>query len=496
MSFPAVLALLAAAVGAYVGLLIWRFRSAPGLQDLGWFAAVALSGAAYTSLNVAITSPAMSDATILVAARLQAFFVLAHAVAWFRYASAFTSRPWPREVPVTWGLLGAAAAALALGLGFADRVLVHRVGALDLTFRDAAPSALGTALMLLSLVTFLAVAARFVAAWRRGVPRAGLHVAVFAVLLAMGVNDGLVMLELYPGFYMVDLGFLGPVAAITYTFSGRVVAESRALADLRGQLERAVAERTAELERSREALFRAEKLAALGQFSAGVSHEVSNPAAVLAANLRYLEESLLAGGAPADAAECLAESREAVERISRLTRQLLDASRLASAPSAQAARVEVREVVDEALARLEPRLAGRPVEVQVEGGLYALGQQQALAQVLDRLLDNAVRSLRPGAGRLAVTGERALGRARLVVEDDGVGMTEATLGRAFDPFFSTRAFGTGKGMGLAVARGLVQSMRGDLMLESAPGRGTRAILELPLAEHPAEPRPLPAVTPP
>jgi signal transduction histidine kinase len=69
-----------------------------------------------------------------------------------------------------------------------------------------------------------------------------------------------------------------------------------------------------------------------------------------------------------------------------------------------------------------------------------------------------------------------------VVEDDGVGMSEETLRRAFDPFFSTRAFGTGTGLGLAVARGLIQSMRGDLRLESAPGRGTRAIVELPLAD--------------
>jgi len=62
-----------------------------------------------------------------------------------------------------------------------------------------------------------------------------------------------------------------------------------------------------------------------------------------------------------------------------------------------------------------------------------------------------------------------------------VGMTEETLRRAFDPYFSTRPFGTGRGLGLAVSRGLVQSMRGDLRLESAPGRGTRATLELPLA---------------
>lgn len=491
MTLSAVLALLASALGAYVGLLAWRFRQAPGLRDQGWFAAAAFSAAAFSSLNVLTTSAAASDALVIWAAKGQFALGLFHTLAWFRYGSAYLGRPWRREGPATWLLLAAALPLLLPGVGFTGAVSFRPVGFGGVVYRDAEPSGLGLAVVALSVALFLATLVRFAAAWRRGVAYAWLHVAALGLVLLMAVNDGLNVAGLLHGVYLLDLGFLVPVMAVTYALSGRVVEESRTLAELWGQLERTVEERTAELARSQEALHRTEKLAALGQFSAGVSHEVSNPASVVAANLRYLEEALLAGPPPPDTRECLVESREAVERIARLTRQLLDASRLAAAPQVPAARVVLAEVVADVVKAAGPRLAGRTVVVEVPPELAALGEPQALAQVLERLLDNALRSLRPGtSGRVSIRGERALTRARLVVEDDGVGMDEQTLARAFDPFFTTRVFGTGTGLGLSVARGLIQSMRGDLRLESAPGRGTRAVVELPVADPTG-----PAVTP-
>jgi signal transduction histidine kinase len=493
VNVSAVLSLIAASLGVYVGLLAWRFRRAPGLKDQGWFALVAFSAAGFTALNVITTSTAASDGLIIWGGKLQLMLGVVHMAAWLRYASAFLGQAWPHEAALGWGLTAAALPLLLPGVGFTGSVDLRPAGYWDIVYRDAEPSALGLAVIGLLGAAMLVIAGRFLAAWRRGVAYAGVHLLAMLLVFLMAVNDGLTLAGVLRGVYLLDFGFLGPVAAVTYALSGRVVEESRTLAELWRQLEHTVEERTSQLTHSRDALYRAEKLAALGQFSAGVSHEVSNPAAVVAANLRYLEEALLAGPPPADARECLAESREAVERIARLTRQLLDASRLASAPHAQGGRLVLAEVVAEVVAAAGPRLAGRTVSVAVPLDLVALGQEQSLARVLDGLLDNAVRSLRPGAaGQVAVRGERALGRARLVVEDDGVGMSEETLSRAFDPFFSTRAFGTGSGLGLAVARGLVQAMRGDLRLESAPGRGTRAIVELPLAE----PAGAAALTPP
>lgn len=478
-------ALLAASVGAYAALLAWRFRHAPGLADQGWFALVALTTAGYSGLNVIPASAGSAGALIVWAAKLQLLLAAIHAVAWFRYCSAWLGRPWPREAAAGWALLAAALPLLLPGVGYDGTVRQRPVDTLDLIYRDARPTTFGALVMVAVLAILVAVLARFFAAWRREVPYAGVHLASLGLLLGMAVNDALVVTGHLRGVYVLDLGFLAPLAAVTYALSGRVVEEARALARQWALLERTVVERTAELASSREALLRAEKLAALGQFSAGVSHEVSNPAAAVAANLRYLEEALQAGSPPPDALECLAESRQSVEQIARLTRQLLDASRLASGPRLSGGRLALAEVVAGVVAEASPRLDGREVLVQVPADLEALGQAAALSRVLDRLLDNALRSLRPGqAGRVAVRGERGVGRVRLVVEDDGVGMDQETLARAFDPFFSTRLFGTGKGLGLAVARGLLQAMRGDLRLERAPGGGTRAIVELPLAEAP------------
>jgi signal transduction histidine kinase len=488
VNLSTVLALLAASLGTYVGLLSWRYRRAPGLKDQGWFALVAFTASGFTALNVVTTSTTASDALILWGARLQLVLSAFHAVAWLRYCSAFLGRPWRHETVASLVIVSSSLLVLLPGLGFTGAVSYRPVASWGVVYRDAELGPLGMVVAATVLLVFLVQVGRFAGGWRRGVAYAWVHTLALAFLFLMGANDALTLTGLLNGAYLLDLGFLVPVGAVTYAVSGRIVEESRTLAALWGQLERIVEERTTELAASRDALHRAEKLAALGQFSAGVSHEVSNPASVVAANMRYLEEALRAGPLPPDALECVVESREAVDRIARLTRQLLDASRLASAPQAQASRLVLAEVVSDALAAALPRLGGHDLQVAVPADLCALGLQQSLSQVLDRLLDNAVRSLRPGAaGRITVSGERALGRARLVVEDDGVGMSEETLRRAFDPFFSTRAFGTGTGLGLAVARGLIQSMRGDLRLESTPGRGTRAIVELPLAEAAAPP---------
>ncbi len=88
-------------------------------------------------------------------------------------------------------------------------------------------------------------------------------------------------------------------------------------------------------------------------------------------------------------------------------------------------------------------------------------------------------------------------RVRLLVEDDGVGMSEEELRHVFEPFYSTKPPGMGTGLGLAVARNLVAGMRGTLRFESAVGRGTRAILVLALAAEPTSPgEALPLAPPP
>jgi CheY-like chemotaxis protein len=80
-----------------------------------------------------------------------------------------------------------------------------------------------------------------------------------------------------------------------------------------------------------------------------------------------------------------------------------------------------------------------------------------------------------------------------VVEDNGAGIEPDVLRRVFEPFFTTKPFGSGTGLGLAVSRGLVVSLGGDLRLESQPGQGTRALVELARADAPVRDEPRPAL---
>jgi signal transduction histidine kinase len=122
------------------------------------------------------------------------------------------------------------------------------------------------------------------------------------------------------------------------------------------------------------------------------------------------------------------------------------------------------------------------VVLSAEQALEARANEPNLIQVLVNLLANAARALEPtpaAEDRVDVRLVGAVdGHVVIEVSDTGRGMDEATLTRAFDPFFTTRPVNGGAGLGLAVCRALVEAMGGELELESAPGRGTTARLRL------------------
>jgi two-component system NtrC family sensor kinase len=185
--------------------------------------------------------------------------------------------------------------------------------------------------------------------------------------------------------------------------------------------------------------------------------------------------------------ESLRESQQAVGRIARMVRQLLDASRLASNAERPCEPVHLGRATHEAVRLARARTGDASVEIDVPDDLWALGHDQLVVQVLVNLVVNGAQAIPAGrAGRISVRGGRAGDLVRLLVEDDGSGMDPPTLRRVFEPFFTTKPFGAGTGLGLAVSRGMVTSMGGDLRLESALGVGTRATIELTASAPPAE----------
>jgi len=166
-------------------------------------------------------------------------------------------------------------------------------------------------------------------------------------------------------------------------------------------------------------------------------------------------------------------------------RRLSGAARLGSVAT------EARDVPVGPLVRESVRLARArcPGHVRVEegpgGDLAVLADDGLLVQVLVNLVVNGAQAVPSGRpGRVEVSAARQGSRVIITVEDDGEGMRPEVLERVFEPFFTTKPMGVGTGLGLSISRGLLASIGGELSLVSEPGRGTRALVELPAAAEP------------
>jgi len=486
MTIAACLALFSCGVAFYVALLSRQLARAPGWREQRHFAIAALAYALYAVLNLPTTAPVLSDRVVVVFSRIQFALLALHSWAWLSYSAAVAGDARRRVERVANPLLLVLGAIGLLTPWFlTGEVRVTSFVPLGLHYRTAESSVAGGVAYVAALGLLVTPILRLRRAQKRGVPNAGIQILALGILLVTGVNDILVVAGLYVAPYLVDVAFLLPITAVAHAFTARFVENARAHAVLQRELERQVNERTTELGRAQDALHRAEKLAALGQFAAGVAHEVNNPAAVISANLQYLAANE-ADGLSSSGKDAVDESLQSVTRISTIVRQLLDAGRLAAAAES-AGSVRLRPLGDHALSVARARFGKRVlVTNRIPDGLHALGQETVIVQVLVNLIVNAVQAMEPHRtdGHVIAWAEPVGDRVRITVDDNGTGMPPDVLRRAFEPFFTTKAFGSGSGLGLAVSRGLIVGMGGDLRLESAPGKGTRAVVDLPLAGPP------------
>jgi two-component system, NtrC family, C4-dicarboxylate transport sensor histidine kinase DctB len=302
--------------------------------------------------------------------------------------------------------------------------------------------------------------------------------------------------------------FLGAVAALGLAFLQRRarLAERFALQEsAKAELERRVDERTAdlarvnhlieaevaerrlteaELRRTQSDLVQAGKLAALGQMSAALSHEINQP---LAAARNYADSAaiLIDRGEGARAKDNIGHIMSLIDRMAAIARHLRQVARKPDAPLKD---LVLADEVAEALALVGPRLAGIAVTQAVPSDLPLVrGGPVRMQQVLVNLLSNAadaVAEVNGAAITLAATVSG--GKVQLTVRDNGPGVSAAIADRIFDPFFTTKQVGSGLGLGLSISYNIMKDFGGDLRVANAADGGAVFTMELMIAIQQAE----------
>lgn len=285
------------------------------------------------------------------------------------------------------------------------------------------------------------------------------------------------------------MGFAIFLAGTFYVLSRRArmqsveyMRESEDLRALNARLTREIAERERvqkELRVAEQTVQQSSKLAALGEMSAGVSHELNQP---LAAMKTYLAGArlLLQRGRSEEALSSFQRIDDLIERMGAITRQLKSYARKGGEAVEP---VDLRAAASSALTMMEPQLRNRTIRVNrnlPRGKVMVLADRIRLEQVIINLLRNAVDAVRDRRNATIEISVEQGSHAYLSVRDNGPGVSD--LEKLFEPFWTTKKPGEGTGLGLAISSSIVADFGGRLTAQNESEGGAVFRVELPLYE--------------
>lgn len=245
--------------------------------------------------------------------------------------------------------------------------------------------------------------------------------------------------------------------------------------------------RARELREAQDQLIRSERLASVGRLAAGLAHEIGNPLAAILG----LHDILLEGGLDADEQrDFMKRTRAEAERIHLILRDLLDFARPGRGVAVGDSDFgDVAEAIRDVVALVRPQKEFRALDLELDvpdSPLKVTLARDRIVQVTLNLLLNAADATQ-GTGRIRIEAARVDSHVRIAVEDDGPGILPEIRQRLFEPFATTKDVGKGTGLGLAVCRGLVESVNGNIALDESHGPGTRFVVALPAAPRDSVP---------
>jgi signal transduction histidine kinase len=215
-----------------------------------------------------------------------------------------------------------------------------------------------------------------------------------------------------------------------------------------------------------------ERLTSLGRLSTVIAHEVRNPLMIIKSAVHSLRQP---GVAPAVVNEAIADIDEEVVRLNRIVNEVLDFAR--------PIRFELSPVDINALCRESAGAAlasgpGAAIALDLEPGPATMTTDpERLRIALVNLLVNARHAVNGNGGGVSMTSRSSTVSVRIVVADEGTGIAAPDLAKVFDPYFTTKRGGTG--LGLPIAKNIVEGLGGTMAVTSTPGKGTDIIIDLP-----------------
>ena len=242
----------------------------------------------------------------------------------------------------------------------------------------------------------------------------------------------------------------------------------------------------ADLERQRNELQRTHRLEAWAEMARQVAHEIKNPLTPIQLSSEHLMRVNKDKGEPLTPVleECVTSILSQVKLLRQISAEF---SSFASRPTPHPAPTSLAELIPSVVEPYITGLAGRvAIEVDVPASLpMVVIDRVLLARALTNMIENALHAM-PGGGTLTIRANAGPSTIRLSVADTGTGMDPEALRRIFEPYFSTKA--TGTGLGLTIAKRNVELQGGQIYVQSSPGKGTTVTIELPVGEGRSEER--------
>jgi len=222
----------------------------------------------------------------------------------------------------------------------------------------------------------------------------------------------------------------------------------------------------------------AERLAFVGELSAGIAHELNEPLGKILGFAQLIKKAKQLNDQQSEDIERIIKAslytREIIKKLMIFSRQMPQ----------QITFVNLNTVVSNILYFIDVRFQSRGIQIleRLDPNLPSIQADPVqMSQVLVNLITNAIHALSNG-GKVIVTTKQKGNRVSLTVKDTGTGMSAELRKKIFEPFFTTKAIGQGTGLGLSVVHGIIESHNGSILVNSVPGKGSKFEILLPIKQ--------------